>query len=323
MATNLVYNGQEYNITDLQYPEDLDSSEQYGQNKVVFLINVTSESKIRKDQSAGTVRDIPPSEYKVTAGKRVADAVLETASKLTKEAGEYIGVAVDIPKELKVFGKMKRLTSAISLYIPNDLSMGYNVSYAEEDLATSELVMQTIGDMGKAIADKKGFGVLGSAASGILTAVAKSAALSSSAAQKALRATPGNAKEEQLFKRVEFRTFNFNYSFAPKSAEEAKKVLNIIRTFRHHMLPEFTDETQFIYVYPSEFEIKYYRGAAENPYLEKHFTAVLTSCNINYTPNGQFVTFEDGMPTQINMSLVFKELALPTKETSPDNKSGT
>lgn len=43
-------------------------------------------------------------------------------------------------------------------------------------------------------------------------------------------------------------------------------------------------------------------------------TAVLQSCSINYTPNGQFNTFANGMPTQIKMTLAFKELAVPTKE---------
>jgi hypothetical protein len=36
--------------------------------------------------------------------------------------------------------------------------------------------------------------------------------------------------------------------------------------------------------------------------------------NVNYTPNGQFNTFENGMPTQINITLQFKELALLTKD---------
>lgn len=317
MASNLVYNGQEYTITDHQYPEDLGESEQYGKNKVVFLINVTSESKIRKDQAASAVRDIPPSEYKVTAGKRISDAILEVTAAGADKAG------VDLPQPIKVLGKMKRLTSAISLYIPNDLSMSYSVDWNEEDLVTAELMAQTATDVVQSLADKNAMGAGGALVTRLLTKVGSSALNKSTALQKAARATPGNAKAEQLFKSVVFRSFNFNYTFAPKSEAEAKKVLNIIRMFRHHMLPEFADENQFIYIYPSEFEIKYYRGDAENEFLEKHFTAVLTSCNINYTPNGQFVTFANGMPSQINMSLSFKELALPTKETSPSDASGT
>jgi len=35
---------------------------------------------------------------------------------------------------------------------------------------------------------------------------------------------------------------------------------------------------------------------------------------VNYAPNGQFTSFADGMPTQINITLTFKELALLTKD---------
>jgi len=87
--------------------------------------------------------------------------------------------------------------------------------------------------------------------------------------------------------------------------------------FRYHMLPEYFDKTNFMYIYPSEFDVKYYSGDKENEHLEKQMTAVLTSCSINYTPDGQFNTFSNGMPTKIRMQLQFKELAVPTKETSP------
>jgi len=43
---SITYNTIKYEIEDLQYPEDLDTSEQYGQNRVLFFINVTGESKI-------------------------------------------------------------------------------------------------------------------------------------------------------------------------------------------------------------------------------------------------------------------------------------
>jgi hypothetical protein len=87
------------------------------------------------------------------------------------------------------------------------------------------------------------------------------------------------------------------------------------------MLPEFLDQMSFMYIYPSEFNIKYYTNGAENKYLEKLSTCVLKSMDVDYTPNGQFTTFstdENGaMPVQINISLVFQELSKPTKETSP------
>jgi hypothetical protein len=140
--------------------------------------------------------------------------------------------------------------------------------------------------------------------------------------QRTGRTTKSNAKQEQLFRQVNFREFEFNYSFSPKSETEAANVLNIIRLFRYHMLPEYKDPTSFMYIYPSEFQVKYYVGAEENQYVEKLLTAVLTNMVVDYTPNGQYNTFANGMPQQINMTLSFKELAVPTKETSPYDSLG-
>jgi hypothetical protein len=338
MTKEITYKNEKYKISDLQYPEDLDTSDEYGRNKVVFLINVTAAGKFAEKRSTAR-KEFLRAQAKASntafdestyADDTVRDFVRdETAtSKSVGAAVDFIGES-SLPSSLKVLNKMKRLTSAISLYIPNDLSIGYSVAWGEEDLSSSELLAETLGGMVAAAKNKSATEgateAVGAAATGVGTKLGSTALNNVPALAKALRATPGNAKAEQLFKSVDFRTFTFNYSFAPRDKKEAETVLRIIRTFRHHMLPEFADENKFIYVYPSEFEVKYFRGDKENEYLEKHLTAVLTNCNINYTPNGQFVTFGgdlDGMPAQINMTLTFKEISLPSKETSPDNESG-
>ena len=300
---SVTYNTLKYEIENLQYPEDLDTSEQYGQNRVLFFINVTGESKLNKNSIYGEriVADIPPNEYKQAVGRE-----------LLEKAAEKIGLGGALRSTLP----MKRLTSAISLYIPNDLSTSYGVMYGdEENLAGSGLMAQLGSDV---ISGKAGFG--DAAVTALLTKGAKEL-LKNKDVQKITRTTQ-NTKKEQLFQGVDFRTVTFSYQFAPKNEFEAANVLDIIRTFRHHMLPEFADENQFVYIYPSEFEIKYFRGAEESEFIERHFTAVLTNCNINYTPNGQFVTFENGMPSQINMTLTFKELYLASKETSSQFEAG-
>jgi len=84
------------------------------------------------------------------------------------------------------------------------------------------------------------------------------------------------------------------------------------------MHPEFKDTNNFIYVYPSEFDVFYYQGTKENMNLHRHTSCVLQEMNVNYTPNGSFTTFANGMPTQINVTLSFKELALLSKEKIKD-----
>mgnify|MGYP003337604140 CR=1 FL=1 len=51
---------------------------------------------------------------------------------------------------------------------------------------------------------------------------------------------------------------------------------------------------------------------------DNHMHVKVTDMNINYTPNGVFSTFPNGMPTQINLTLNFRELALLTKDKVKD-----
>ena len=121
-----------------------------------------------------------------------------------------------------------------------------------------------------------------------------------------------NPFREQLFKAVDARTFRFEDKFLPRSATEARNVLNIINTFKLHMHPEISAGGLF-YIYPSEFNIVYYYRGKENPYINKISTCVLESVHIDYG-GASFNTFETGMPTEINMKLQFKETETLTKE---------
>ena len=54
--------------------------------------------------------------------------------------------------------------------------------------------------------------------------------------------------------------------------------------------------------------------AKENSFYNKIATCVLTNVDVNYTPNGEVQSFGDGAPTQIAMSLSFKETEMMTKQ---------
>ena len=134
--------------------------------------------------------------------------------------------------------------------------------------------------------------------------------------------TAANPKKEQVFQGVEFRTFTFEYQFYPRDEFEAANILNIIYEFKYHMHPEFKSELNYVWIYPSEFDIIYYTGGKENLNLHKHTSCVLTDMQVNYTPNGNFSVFDNGMPTQINLSMSFKELQLASKETIGQSAGG-
>jgi hypothetical protein len=51
----------------------------------------------------------------------------------------------------------------------------------------------------------------------------------------------------------------------------------------------------------------------ENDYYNRIATCVLKNCKVDYTP-GKVSSFKDGSPTQINMTLQFKETETLTKD---------
>jgi hypothetical protein len=207
---------------------------------------------------------------------------------------------------------MKKGFCNIVLYTPPALSTSYGANYETMSLTSVALdaVLPTIKKFAESKVGQMSPGqkaVYDSATNGALGKIANSGALSF-ASRLAI-----NPKQELLFKGVDFRTFQFNYVFAPKNEKENNTVQEIIRQFKGNMLPELTAGT-LMYKYPAEFDIYYYYDAKLNNNVHQHTTCVLEKVTINYAPAGQFSTFADGAPNVINMTLEFKELAQLDKE---------
>lgn len=340
------FENNKYNVKGLSYPEDLMDNPKYGDNRVIFYINASVDSQIFKPGTgvvtvSGVQRDmrgnlvgqkITSAQASVTAGVAGAagggavGAIVGGGAK-----GAVLGGAVgaggaglvasnvnnaEVPpgqeKEPSFSRPQKRLEAAIALYIPNQLSARYSAQWGEEDTAAFSAMTKGAGEVGRAMQGEPNR--TGGVAGEVLTALA----LEKGPMGKEMGIASGlaaNPKKEQAFKQVDFRTFTFEYNFAPRSETEASNVLEIIKTFKYHMHPEYKSSDAFLYVYPSEFDITYYKGTTENLNLHRHTSCVLTEVNVNYTPNGVFTTFANGMPTQINVSLTFRELMLLSKET--------
>jgi hypothetical protein len=127
-----------------------------------------------------------------------------------------------------------------------------------------------------------------------------------------------NPYMEVMFDQMNLRSFTYNFTFAPRNADERDDVQDIIRLFRFHMAPELKGAQHRFLTLPSTFDIHYmYQHsrdyASENNFYSKIATCVLEGVNVDYTPNG-VKSFQDGSPTQINMSLSFKETELLNKQ---------
>jgi len=341
------FDNNKYSIDQLQYPSDLMGSlNEYGNNYVIFYINIASDSKLLKEGAAETVEDSTPrdygdltalsNKYGGTAGVAVGGTALSAGvAGLVAQAGVKTfatigGTAIGADLALKQVGstfsgQKKRLSTAIALHAPNTMQTTYSINYEEEDLDIYAMGLAAAGGgsaLAKAAISK---GTASNVMSDILRnsnvvggAVAAGLKIPGTGGISRLTGLAPNPRKEQLFKNVQFRTFTFDYQFYPRDASEAANVENIIYQFKLHMHPEFKDANNFLYIYPSEFDIFYYHGVEENLHVNRHTSCVLTDMVVNYTPNGQFTSFSNGMPTQINVTLTFKELATLTKEKIQD-----
>lgn len=342
-ATPTSFDYNKYQADMLQYPIDLTNpTGEYGDNYVVFYINIAEDSKLLKQNPSLAVSDSTPRDYgdlaalsnkynagpitTVAAGVLPAAGGLAAISALSAEGAAGVAAGAVVAEEVlknnasTFSGQKRRLKTAIALHTPNTMSTTYSVNYEEENLDIYALGLAALGGTAagaKAIQQKGAMSVINEALKDKnIQSAALSAGLSlpgTGGIQKLTGLAP-NPRKEQLFKNVNFRIFTFDYQFYPRTPAEAQEVEKIIYEFKYHMHPEFKDANNFLYVYPSEFDIFYYNGAQENLHVNRHTSCVLTDMVVNYAPNGQFTSFADGMPTQINITLTFKELALLTKD---------
>ena len=337
-----------YDIKNYQYPYDLTTDLRYGGNYVIFYINVAEDSKLIAKYKAETVDDYPARDVgdnrsmnwnqksliganagvnTITgiAGGTIGLGPANSAGGAVGNAAKgaavanigTVGIGVASTMTTETLRSQKRLKTAIALHTPNKLGIKYGVTYDSTDTAALGMAKALGGETADAILDALGKQSKDTNVTGVAQAVITNMALTkapNAEANSQILGMAANPKKEQVFKGVEFRSFSFEYQFFPRDIDEADNVLRIIEEFKFHMHPEFKDDNNFVYLYPSEFDIFYYQGGEENLNLHRHTSCVLTDLDIDYTPNGQFNTFANGMPTQINVTLAFRELGLLTKD---------
>jgi hypothetical protein len=118
-----------------------------------------------------------------------------------------------------------------------------------------------------------------------------------------------NPNSELLFTGPSLRSFSFSFRLSPRSATEAKIVRSIIRHFKQAMSVQRSQSILLLRA-PNTFGIEYLTsGQNAHPYLNKFKECALTQCNVNYTPDGQYMTYA-GEPsmTSYELQLQFQEL---------------
>ena len=143
-----------------------------------------------------------------------------------------------------------------------------------------------------------------------------------SGAQNLMTRTTGavmNPNMELLFNAPSIRNFSFAFTLAPRSKEEAKTVIRIIRFFKQGMAP-IRSKSRLFLKSPHTFRLAYKHkadrnegregnnAATDHPYLNKFKECAMGSFGVNYTPNGAYSTYEDGVMTAYNITMNFQEM---------------
>jgi len=325
-----------YSINQLAYPAAVGQAPDL-QHYITFFINVRGKSKYKgdavkdanirqrinsRDQNPINVGRFLEADAAVGAGVALAKAVTDPGKALAAGAKTALGIgaigaSVIVAQkygDLLAPDKKQRIKDVITLHLQERPSVKYGVNYQDKDMgllggfltdtaSVTESLSTQAGELGSALALQ--FAKIPSMIPGF-----GSAGLSDIAQQTAKVKT--NPFREVFFEGVDYRNFNFRYKFMPKDTNESKAVYSIIETFKQHMHPELSNNGYF-YIYPSEFEIRYYYRNKENPYFNKISQCALTDMTIDYGGE-QFATFADGSPSEINITLSFRELELMTRE---------
>ena len=116
-----------------------------------------------------------------------------------------------------------------------------------------------------------------------------------------------NPNMEMLFSGPALRTFTFTFNFTARSAAEGRTILKIIRFFKQGMAPIKSESNLFLKS-PHTFRLEYKNGGRSHKALNKFKECACTTCGLQYTPDGNYSTYEDGIMTKYQMSLGFSEL---------------
>lgn len=285
------------------------------------LAGILAGGKIGKDLVGGIVN-------KVTGGD--GSAALQAVGKgVGTVAGAGVGYALaqKLGDTILQANDTIRLLCAIQLMVSAPPTVSYGAKWNNSDLGTiGGAISQGLGGLGEIDENSSitdiAMNLVETAAGDVGQAAARGAIQGAANLPAMLGGgnlgdvfdvttkTTLNPFREQLFEKMDFRSFAFNYTFAPRSQQELNNVMQIIQLFKYFMHPELA-QGKTVLIYPAEFNIEYMYKDERNEYINEISTCALTNMDVSYG-QGDFTTFKDnsGAPNQISMRLQFTELEM-------------
>ena len=212
--------------------------------------------------------------------------------------------------------------AAISIYMPPGIKVGYSQSY-DNDTETG-----LAGDVQEALSAAQGaegasdkiIAALEGVSGGVFRQAGQTVGefISLAGAGDPVRftmkrfGTAINPRNEAYYNTPSQRTFAYTFDFWPRNETEAQAVENIITIFKYNAAPGLASGDG-LFKTPNYFKISYMYNSGENPHLHKIGACYCTDVSVDYSPDGQFTTFNSGQPVHTQLSVSFLEDRIITK----------
>ena len=313
----------------MSYPSNVDSDPQQGQY-ILFNLNEFEPGELKvvnKELDYDEFRQRTDSDYQLTQGQDDgAEDIAMTPSPPTGRGGRAGG-------SILAQKPTTRLKAVIALYMPPSVSVAYNVKYAEAEIGTlamlgKDAVEAFMANKGntesklKAAADAMGPGSK-EGFTNLLNASLDTLAPGARALQQIESGKVITPRMEIMFENVGRRDFSYTFNFIPKSADEARTIEKIIYTFKHHMMPKYSNpETRREMDIPGTFDITYMYQTTPNAFINKISSCFLKDVEVQYGAE-RYTAYEpttsrDGSlsppPQKSQLVLNFTELETLSKE---------
>jgi hypothetical protein len=210
-----------------------------------------------------------------------------------------------------------RIIGNVYLPIPGGISDTNSVSWGSDTLTAVEAGFASIADSIISGGASAGADTAGNQAQQILensTDVKNNlkAYFTGEAIQKSniLSRTQGaiqNPNMELLFTGPTLRPFNFTFRLSARDEADRDQIRQIIRFFKQGMAVQRSKSNLFLKA-PHTFKIQYLHKEKDHPYINYIKECALQSFTVNYTPEGNYMTFADGLMTSYEISMQFQEL---------------
>ena len=308
----------------LTFPEDLGSADQG--HFIMFFINEQKHANVKFGTKGEKIYRDTASPQEVKQGKEnkrvavpisggfVSDAQQDS---INKQKGKS---TVSIKR-----APTQRLTQSIAMYMPAQVNANQKLNYTETDIGGLAQIANSFGTgFMKTGSFEQAYGAAqGNIKSGLEQMAKATLDVIAPGAKAIVEIGAGKVisnRLETVFKGLEKRSFQFQFTMMPKSENESNIVKKIVEVFRFYSAPSFEGppDSSRVFVVPATFDIEYrINSGVENSYLNKISTCVLTNIGVNY--GGERTTFfrpnsEGAPPVQTAITLDFQELEVITRE---------